>query len=107
VLPATDSNPASRPRGANDHPSLRPARSGNVGGAQPGPDKPVIFSTVHIGLTALTTGLFALAAAVWPLPRGQWRHMLAVGVLTAVAGHRTRTALCPWCGWYPERCGLF
>jgi hypothetical protein len=39
----------------------------------------IVDSTVHIGLTALTTGLFALAAAVWRLPRGQWRHMLARG----------------------------
>ena len=53
--------------------------------AQPGRDKPVIFSAAHIGLTALTTGLFALAAAAWRLPRGHWRHMLAVAVLTAVA----------------------
>jgi gamma-glutamyltranspeptidase len=45
----------------------------------------VIFSTAHIGLTALTTGLFAMAAAAWRLPRGHWRHMLAIGVLTAAA----------------------
>ena len=45
----------------------------------------MIFSAAHIGLTALATGLFAFAAAAWRLPRGHWRHMLAVAVLTAVA----------------------
>ena len=45
----------------------------------------MIFSATHIGLTAVITGLLAVAAAAWRLPRSQWRHMLAVGVLTAAA----------------------
>jgi len=45
----------------------------------------MIFTATHIGLTALITGLLAVAVAAWRLPRSQWRHMLAVGVLTAVA----------------------
>lgn len=50
------------------------------------------FSVVHIGLTALTCGLFAGVAAAWRLPRSQWRHTLAVAVLTAAAVFMWRTS---------------
>ncbi len=44
------------------------------------------FSTLHITLTALISGLlFVLAAAAWRLPRGQWQGVLAVAVLSAGA----------------------
>jgi hypothetical protein len=43
------------------------------------------FSTLHITLTAVLCGLFALAAAAWRLPRSQWRTMLAVAVLSGGA----------------------
>lgn len=52
----------------------------------------MIFSATHIGLTALTCGLFAGAAAAWRLPRNQWRHTLAVAVLTAAAVFMWRTS---------------
>ena len=42
------------------------------------------FSTAHITLTAVTTGLFALAVAIWRLPR-QWRQPAAIAVLSAAA----------------------
>ncbi|MBI4901372.1 MAG: hypothetical protein HY829_12970 [Actinobacteria bacterium] len=45
----------------------------------------MIFSATHIALTALIAGVTAVAAAAWRLPRSQWRHLLAVGVLTAIA----------------------
>ena len=43
------------------------------------------FSTLHIAVTAVICGLLALAAAMWRLPRGQWRAIAAVAVLSAGA----------------------
>jgi hypothetical protein len=43
------------------------------------------FSTLHITLTALLTGVLALAAAAWRLPRGHWQSGQAVGVLSGGA----------------------
>jgi hypothetical protein len=43
------------------------------------------FSTLHITLTALLTGLLALAAAAWRLPRRRWPDLLAVAVLSGGA----------------------
>ncbi len=43
------------------------------------------FSTLHIALTAAITGLLVLAAAAWRQPRGQWRALLAVAVLSGGA----------------------
>lgn len=41
------------------------------------------FSAGHIALTAVISGILALAAAAWRLPRQAWPEMIAVGVLTA------------------------
>lgn len=41
------------------------------------------FTAGHIALTTAITGVLALAAAAWRLPRGAWLDMVAVGVLTA------------------------
>jgi hypothetical protein len=43
------------------------------------------FSTPHIMITALTCGLFALAAATWRLPRDRRTDLLAVSALSAGA----------------------
>ncbi|MGH3848029.1 MAG: hypothetical protein ACRDS0_42485, partial [Pseudonocardiaceae bacterium] len=43
------------------------------------------FSTAHIALTAAISGLLALAAGLWRLPRDTWPDALAVALLTAVA----------------------
>jgi len=43
------------------------------------------FSAGHIALTAAITGVLALAAAAWRLPRRAWPDMLAVGVLAAAS----------------------
>lgn len=39
------------------------------------------FTASHIAFTAVVTGLLALAAAAWRLPRGEWPDIAAVGVL--------------------------
>lgn len=41
------------------------------------------FSTAHIALTAVITGMLALAAALWRLPRTAWVDIVAVAVLAA------------------------
>jgi hypothetical protein len=43
------------------------------------------FGTTHILFTAAITGVIALAAGIWRLPRAQWLDILAVGVLSAAA----------------------
>jgi hypothetical protein len=43
------------------------------------------FSTLHITLTAVLCGLFALDAAALRLPRGHWQPVLAVAVLSGGA----------------------
>lgn len=40
------------------------------------------FSATHIALTAALTGVLALAAAAWRLPRSAWPDIAAVGVLS-------------------------
>lgn len=41
------------------------------------------FGAGHIALTAAITGILALGAAAWRLPRGAWLDVVAVGVLAA------------------------
>jgi hypothetical protein len=43
------------------------------------------FSTAHIALTAAISGLLALAAGLWRLPRSDWPDALAVALLTGAA----------------------
>jgi hypothetical protein len=43
------------------------------------------FSATHIALTAALTGVLALSAAAWRLPRTAWPDIVAVGVLSATA----------------------
>ena len=43
------------------------------------------FSAIHIALTAALTGVLALAAAAWRLPRTAWPDVVATGVLSAAA----------------------
>jgi hypothetical protein len=43
------------------------------------------FSATHIALTAALTGVLALAAAAWRLPRTAWPDVVAVAVLSAAA----------------------
>ena len=43
------------------------------------------FSATHITLTAALTGVLALAAAAWRLPRTAWPDVVAVGVMSAAA----------------------
>ncbi len=43
------------------------------------------FSATHIVLTAALTGVLALAAAAWRLPRTAWPDVVAIGVLSAAA----------------------
>jgi hypothetical protein len=43
------------------------------------------FSATHIALTAALTGVLALSAAAWRLPRTAWPDIVAVGVLSAAA----------------------
>jgi hypothetical protein len=43
------------------------------------------FTTLHIGGTALLTGILALVVARWQLGRGKLFDVLAVGVLSAAA----------------------
>ena len=43
------------------------------------------FSAIHIALTATLTGVLALAAAAWRLPRTAWPDVVAIGVLSAAA----------------------
>ena len=45
----------------------------------------MIFSVVHILLTAAITGAVALILALWRLPRTAWPDILAVTVLSGVA----------------------
>jgi hypothetical protein len=45
----------------------------------------MIFSTVHILLTAAITGGVALVVGFWRLPRAQWPDVLAIVVLSGVA----------------------
>ncbi|MEU6644473.1 hypothetical protein ABZ863_18215 [Saccharomonospora sp. NPDC046836] len=41
------------------------------------------FSVGHIALTAAITGVLALGAAAWRLPRGAWLDVVSVAVLAA------------------------
>lgn len=43
------------------------------------------FGATHIALTAALTGVLALAAAMWRLPRSAWPDAVAVGALSAAA----------------------
>ncbi|MFD2415592.1 hypothetical protein [Amycolatopsis pigmentata] len=43
------------------------------------------FGAGHIALTAAITGVLALAAAAWRLPRKAWLDVVAVGVLAAAS----------------------
>jgi hypothetical protein len=43
------------------------------------------FGATHIALTATLTGVLALAAAAWRLPRTAWPDVVAIGVLSAAA----------------------
>jgi len=45
----------------------------------------VVFSTAHIALTAVLTGVLAAAVAWWRLPRGAWLDVAAVAVLASAA----------------------
>src|SRR5437764_15413775 len=45
----------------------------------------MIFSVVHILLTAAITSVLALIIALWRLPRSAWPDILAVTVLSGVA----------------------
>jgi hypothetical protein len=45
----------------------------------------MIFSTAHIALTAALSGLLALAAGLWRLPRSAWPDALALALLAAAA----------------------
>src|SRR5882672_3240336 len=45
----------------------------------------MIFSVGHILLTAAITGVIALAAAYWRLPRTAWPDILAVAALSTAA----------------------
>lgn len=43
------------------------------------------FSTVHIALTALITGVLVFGVGVWRLPRRQWREALVVALLAGAS----------------------
>jgi hypothetical protein len=43
------------------------------------------FSTVHIALTAVVTGVLAFAVGLWRLPRPAWRQALIVALLSAAS----------------------
>jgi hypothetical protein len=43
------------------------------------------FSVWHIALTAAATGLIALAAATWRLPRNTWTDIGAVAILSTAS----------------------
>ena len=43
------------------------------------------FSATHIAFTAALTGVLALAAAAWRLPRTNWPDVVAIGALSAAA----------------------
>jgi hypothetical protein len=43
------------------------------------------FSVGHIALTAAVTGVIALAAAAWRLPRSAWTDIGAVAILSAAS----------------------
>jgi hypothetical protein len=45
----------------------------------------MIFSTVHIALTAVITGVLVLAVAVWRLGTAKWRQAVVVALLSGVA----------------------
>src|SRR5258708_14249331 len=56
--------------------------------ASPGP----VFSHAHIAVTAAITGLLALAAAWWRLPRRAWADTAAITVLSAGSVFLWRTS---------------
>jgi hypothetical protein len=43
------------------------------------------FGATHIALTAALTGVLALAAAAWRMPRTAWPDVVAIGGLSAAA----------------------
>ncbi len=43
------------------------------------------FSPGHIALTAVITGILALATAAWRLPRSSWTDMVVIGLLAAAS----------------------
>jgi hypothetical protein len=45
----------------------------------------MVFTTVHITLTAATVGVLAFAMAVWRLPRSSWQQALVIAVLAGAA----------------------
>jgi hypothetical protein len=46
---------------------------------------PGTFSVAHIAVTAAITGLLALVAAAWRLPRSAWPDIVALAVLSGAA----------------------
>jgi hypothetical protein len=44
-----------------------------------------VFSHAHIAVTALVTGMLALAGAWWRLPGGAWEGTAAIAVLSAAS----------------------
>ena len=50
------------------------------------------FSHAHIALTAVVTGVLALAAAVWRLPRTAWIDIAAIVVLSAASVYLWRAS---------------
>ncbi|MYT27534.1 MULTISPECIES: hypothetical protein [unclassified Streptomyces] len=53
---------------------------------------PGTFSHAHIALTACVTGVLALAAAAWRLPRRAWIDIAAVTVLSAASVYLWRAS---------------
>lgn len=51
-----------------------------------------VFTQAHIALTAAVTGLLALAAAAWRLPKGAWTDIVAVAVLSAASVYLWRAS---------------
>ena len=51
-----------------------------------------VFSHAHIAVTAAITGLLALAAAWWRLPRRTWAGTAAIAVLSAASVYLWRAS---------------
>jgi len=46
---------------------------------------PTTFSVAHITVTAVITGVLALAAAIWRLPRSAWPDIAATAILSTAS----------------------
>jgi len=46
---------------------------------------PATFSVAHITATAVLTGVLALAAATWRLPRSAWPDIAAIAILSTAS----------------------